>query len=558
MTFQNTKSGGEVLVEALITNGTTTVYCVPGESFLPVIDALYLARDKIQTVVCRHEGGAGNMADAYGKLTNEPGVVLVTRGPGATNASIAVHTARQDSTPLILFIGQVERSASGREAWQEIDFKKMFGDIAKWVDQVESADRLPEMINRAYSIATSGRPGPVVLALPEDMLSEMVSVPRLSKYQRSGASPNPKDILTLETLVSQSKKPLMIVGGSGWTSEACTQIAQFAKNACLPIVSAFRRQDIVDNHHSHYSGDAGVGINPKLAARIKEADLILCVGARLGETTTNGYTLLEVPYPAQCLIHIHADPNELGKVYLAHLPINSTPVSFAAAVAALKVHSQSNPERLAWLHSARSDYLETLTPVAAKDGINLSEVVVQLRDLLPPDSIIANGAGNYTIWVQRFYQYRGLRTQLAPTSGSMGYGLPAAIAAKLLHTKRTVVCFAGDGCFLMTGQELATAVQYQANVIVIVVNNGIYGSIRMHQERHYPGNVWATDLNNPDFVALAKAYGAHAERVTETADFAEAFKRAVGANRPALIELITSSDILTPRLTVQDLRAAKS
>ena len=349
----------------------------------------------------------------------------------------------------------------------------------------------------------------------------------------------------------------MILGGSGWTTKACTQIAQFAENACLPIVSTFRRQDLVDNHHAHYAGDAGVGINPKLAARIKEADLILCVGSRLGETTTSGYTLLEVPYPAQCLIHIHADPNELGKVYVSNLPINSTPVAFADAVSAIGIQAQSSQERLDWVQSARADYLETLIPVAAKGDINLSEVVAQLRDLLPTDSIITNGAGNYTIWVQRFYQYRGLRTQLAPTSGSMGYGFPAAIAAKLLYPKRTVVCFAGDGCFLMTGQELATAVQYQANVILIVVNNGMYGSIRMHQERHYPGNVWATELNNPDFVALAKAYGAHGERVTKTADFAEAFNRAVDANRPALIELITSSDILTPRLTVQDLRAAK-
>ena len=557
MKSQNTKSGGEVLVDALIVNGTTPVYCVPGESFLPVIDALYIARDKIQTIVCRHESGAGNMADAYGKLTNEPGVFFVTRGPGATNASIAVHTARQDSTPMILFIGQVERATSGREAWQEIDFKKMFGDIAKWVDQVESADRLPEMINRAYTVATSGRPGPVVLALPEDMLSEAVSAPRLNKYQRSGASPHPGDIATMAKLVKEAKKPLMILGGSGWTTKACTQIAQFAENACLPIVSTFRRQDLVDNHHAHYAGDAGVGINPKLAARIKEADLILCVGSRLGETTTSGYTLLEVPYPAQCLIHIHADPNELGKVYVSNLPINSTPVAFADAVSAIGIQAQSSQERLDWVQSARADYLETLIPVAAQGDINLSEVVAQLRDLLPTDSIITNGAGNYTIWVQRFYQYRGLRTQLAPTSGSMGYGFPAAIAAKLLYPKRTVVCFAGDGCFLMTGQELATAVQYQANVILIVVNNGMYGSIRMHQERHYPGNVWATELNNPDFVALAKAYGAHGERVTKTADFAEAFNRAVDANRPALIELITSSDILTPRLTVQDLRAAK-
>lgn len=558
MNNQMKKSGGEVLVDALIAHGTKMVYCVPGESFLPVIDALYQNREKIETIVCRHESGAGNMAEAYGKLCNEPGIAFVTRGPGATNASIAVHTAKQDSTPMILFIGQVDTQAFGREAWQEIDYRHMFGSIAKWVDQIDDVQRLPEMIARAYSIATSGRPGPVVLALPEDMLSKKVDSPVLTKYKRSGAAPSNEDIQSLEVLVQKAKKPLLIVGGGAWTKDAGEKIAEFATNHSLPIISAFRRQDIVDNLHSNYCGEAGLGMNPKLSARIQESDLILCVGARLGETTTNGYTLVDIPHPKNTLVHIHADANELGKVYQASLAINSTPTAFASAVSHLKDKGGNQEHRKAWLKEARNDYLETLKPVNAKSGVNLSEVMIALQKLAPKETVISNGAGNYTLWVQRFYQYRGIRTQLAPTSGTMGYGLPAAIAAKLLDPSRPAICFAGDGCFLMTSQELATAVQYGANVIVIVVNNGTYGSIRMHQERHYPGNVWATDLNNPDFVELARSYGAIAERIENTSDFEAAFQRALSANKPTVIELVTDKEILTPRLTVQDLRAAKS
>lgn len=558
MNNQKKKSGGEVLVDALIAHGTKMVYCVPGESFLPVIDALYQNREQIQTIVCRHESGAGNMAEAYGKLCNEPGIAFVTRGPGATNASIAVHTARQDSTPMILFIGQVDTQAFGREAWQEIDYRHMFGSIAKWVDQIDDVQRLPEMIARAYSIATSGRPGPVVLALPEDMLSREVDSPVLTKYKRSGAAPSNEDIQSLEALVEKAKKPLLMLGGGAWTKDAGEKIAEFSNNHSLPMISAFRRQDIVDNLHSNYCGEAGLGMNPKLSARIQAADLILCVGARLGETTTNGYTLIDIPYPKNTLVHVHADANELGKVYQASLAINSTPTAFASAVFHLKNKGGDQESRKAWLKEARDDYLETLKPVKAKSGVNLSEVMIALQKLAPKETVISNGAGNYTLWVQRFYQYRGFRTQLAPTSGTMGYGLPAAIAAKLLDQSRPAICFAGDGCFLMTSQELATAVQYGANVIVIVVNNGTYGSIRMHQERHYPGNVWATDLNNPDFVELARSYGANAERIENTSDFEAAFQRAINANKPTVIELVTDKEILTPRLTVQDLRAAKS
>lgn len=459
---------------------------------------------------------------------------------------------------MILFIGQVDTQAFGREAWQEIDYRYMFGNIAKWVDQIDDVERLPEMVARAYSIATSGRPGPVVLALPEDVLSKEVDSPALRKYKRSGAAPLNEDIQSLEALVKKAKKPLLILGGGAWTKDAGEKMAEFANTHSLPIISAFRRQDIVDNLHSNYCGEAGLGMNPKLSARIQAADLILCVGARLGETTTNGYTLIDIPYPKNTLVHVHADANELGKVYQASLAINSTPTAFASAVFHLKNKGGDQESRKAWLKEARDDYLETLKPVKAKSGVNLSEVMIALQKLAPKETVISNGAGNYTLWVQRFYQYRGFRTQLAPTSGTMGYGLPAAIAAKLLDQSRPAICFAGDGCFLMTSQELATAVQYGANVIVIVVNNGTYGSIRMHQERHYPGNVWATDLNNPDFVELARSYGANAERIENTSDFEAAFQRAINANKPTVIELVTDKEILTPRLTVQDLRAAKS
>lgn len=376
--------------------------------------------------------------------------------------------------------------------------------------------------------------------------------------QAIGAAPSNEDIQSLEVLVQKAKKPLLIVGGGAWNRDAGEKIAEFATNHSLPIISAFRRQDIVDNLHSNYCGEAGLGMNPKLSARIQASDLILCVGARLGETTTNGYTLVDIPHPKNTLVHIHADANELGKVYQASLAINSTPIAFALAVSHLKDKGGNQEHRKAWLKEARNDYLETLKPVNAISGVNLSEVMIALQKLAPKEAVISNGAGNYTLWVQRFYQYRGFRTQLAPTSGTMGYGLPAAIAAKLLDPSRPAICFAGDGCFLMTSQELATAVQYGANVIVIVVNNGTYGSIRMHQERHYPGNVWATDLNNPDFVGLARSYGAIAERIENTSDFEAAFQRALNANKPTVIELVTDKEILTPRLTVQDLRAAIS
>ena len=547
------RTGGQVLVDALRIHGIDTAYCVPGESFLAVIDALYHARDAIRLIVCRQEGGAAHMAEAHGKLTGEPGICFVTRGPGSTNASIAVHTARQDSTPMILFIGQVGRDAMGREAWQEIDYCHMFGHIAKWVEQVDDARRLPEFISRAFHVATSGRPGPVVLALPEDMLTDLVSVPDAPRYRRSASAPTQEAMEGLAAELQRAERPLLVLGGGGWTREASADITAFAANFDLPVACAFRRQDLIDNHDDHYIGEAGLGMDPRIAQRMRDADLVIAVGARLGETTTQGYSLLDVPHPAQRLVHVHPDPEELGHVYHAEVPVNASMPAFARAARALKPMASARWN--AWTRAARADQLDHIQPPATMPGdVDLGQVMVHLRETLPPDTIVSNGAGNYTLWVQRFWRYRGMRTQLAPTSGTMGYGLPAAIAAKLVHPERTTLCFAGDGCFLMNGQELATAVQYGLNVIVIVVNNGMYGSIRMHQERHYPGNVWGTALGNPDFAMLARSYGAHGETVRHTGEFPAALERARTAGTPALIELQVSPEALSPKLTVSMLR----
>ncbi len=557
MSEQNiARSGGQVLVDALLSHGVTTTFCVPGESFLSVIDALYEVRDEIKLIVARQEGGVAHMAEAYGKLTGEPGVCFVTRGPGATNAAIGIHTARQDSTPLIVFVGHIARDTTSREAWQEIDYRQMYGHIAKWVDQIDDARRIPEYISRAFHIATSGRPGPVVLALPEDMQLDMVTVPQTPRYQRVPYHPAPQSIAKLQGMLAETKRPLVMVGGGAWTRAAGESMARFAENYDLPVICGFRRQDLYDNCDPHYAGEAGLGMDPRVAERIKAADLIIAVGPRIGETSTHGYTLLQVPKPVQRLVHVHLDPDELGHVYHADLPIHAGMEEFAKVVAALP--KPASVPWHDWTVSARQDYLDNLkhTPMPPENGVDMGEVMQYLRTTLPADSIITNGAGNYTIWVQRFYQYRGVRTQLAPTSGTMGYGVPAAIAAKLVHPDRTVVCFAGDGCFLMNGQELATAVQYGINIIIVVVNNGMYGSIRMHQEKQYPERVHASSLNNPDFAALARAYGASGVLVERTEDFAAAFEAARQAGKPALIEVRTDPELVTPRATIAALRKA--
>jgi len=553
-THTGTRSGAEVLVAQLLIHGVEIGYGVPGESYLAVLDALYDVRDKLRFIVCRQEGGAAYMAEAYGKLTGRPGICFVTRGPGATNASVGIHTARQDSTPLILFIGQVGRAQAGREAFQEIDFRLMYAPIAKWVAQIDDPARIPELVARAFSVATSGRPGPVVLALPEDMLRERVSVADAAPYRATQAAPDPADVEHLRQMLAQARRPLMLVGGSTWNKPAVADITAFAEDNRLATATTFRRQDHFDNLHPCYAGDLGNGANPRLAAAVKEADLIVAVGTRLDELSTANYTLLQAPRPHQKLVHVHAGAEELGKVYQPDLAINSGMAHFARALRQLApVDSSAWAEFTAVAHQ---NYLDYTAPVGNPGALQLAPLIAWLREQLPAETIVANGAGNYTGWIHRFWHYRGLGTELAPVSGSMGYGVPAAIAAALIYPQRPVLSFSGDGCFLMNGQELATAMQYGAAPIFLVVNNGMYGTIRMHQESHYPGRVSATELRNPDFVALARAYGLYAERVEDNAGFAPAFARARAQGCAALLELPLAGEAITSRTTLSQLRAA--
>ena len=547
------RTGGQLLVDALKVHGVGLVFGVPGESFLAVLDALYDARDQIKFVICRQEGGAANMADAYGKLTGRPGICIVTRGPGATNASIGLHTAFQDSTPVILFIGQVGTEVMEREAFQEIDYRRMYGQMAKWVASIDRADRVPEFVSHAFHTAVSGRPGPVVLALPEDMQTQTASVADTGRYQRVAAHPGEADLQKLRDMLAQAKRPFVLLGGGGWNRKACEDIRAFLATNNLPAGCSFRTQDLLDNRDPHYVGDVAVGLNPKLADRIKGCDLLLAIGPRLGEWTTANYSLVEVPRPRQRLIHVHTGAEELGRVYQGDLLINSGMPEFAAAASALVPVRPAWDE---WTHAARADYEAWQQPVAVPGALNFSEIVHWLRKRLPPETIVTNGAGNYSIWVHRFYRYTGFRSQLGPTSGAMGYGVPSAVAAKLVHPDRPVVSFSGDGDFLMNGQEIATAMQYGLAIIFIVVNNGMYGTIRMHQERDYPGRVFGTELKNPDFAALARAYGLQGEVVEKTADFEAAFERAWNAKTSALLELRIDPDAITPRTTLTAIRAA--
>ncbi len=552
-----TRTGGQILVDQLKIHGTDLAFCVPGESYLPVLDALYENRDAIRLITCRHESGAANMAEAYGKLTGRPGICFVTRGPGATNASIGVHTAFQDSTPMILFIGQVGSDFVEREAFQEIDYRRMFGQMAKWVAQIDRADRIPEFVAHAFQVATSGRMGPVVLALPEDMLSATAEIANARPWQRIETSAGEQALARLSSLLQNAQRPFVIAGGSGWNSAACANLQQFAETQNIPVGCAFRFQDLFDNAHPNYAGDVGIGINPKLAARIKAADLVIALGPRLGEMTTSGYTLFDpanTTQPAQTLVHIHAGAEELGRVYQADLMINATMAAMAHALAAMPRVTRADVAPN--VQEANADYQAWQAQKTIPGAVQMWDVMQHLEGVLPIDAILTNGAGNYATWVHRFHRYRGFRTQLAPTSGAMGYGVPAAIAAKALHPDRVVVAFAGDGCFLMTGQELATAVQYRLNVIFIVVNNNMYGTIRMHQERAFPGHVYGTALINPDFAAYARAFGASGEVVESTAEFAPAFARAMNAGKPALIEIRIDPEAISPNTTLQAIRAA--
>jgi len=557
--------GGHALVEALIEQGVDTVFGVPGESYLAVLDGLHEHRERIRFIACRQEGGAAFMAEAQGKLSGRPGICFVTRGPGATNASIGLHTAFQDSTPMILFIGQVASVQRDREAFQELDYRQVFGPgtlgFAKWVGEVHDADRLPEYIARAFHTAMQGRPGPVVLVLPEDMLTTLTEAPVLPRAEPALAWPAPGALREVRTMLLAAEQPFVIVGGSGWDANACAAMQRFAEGWNLPVGCAFRFQDLFDNRHANYAGDVGIGINPKLARRVEDADLILAIGPRLGEMTTGGYTLLQAPRPKQKLIHIHAGAEELGRVYHADLMLQS-----AMACAAKALETLAPPPSVPWADwtaAAHAD-CEANHVAHSVEPLDMAVLVKTIQRLAPADSILTNGAGNYSGWLHRYYRYPSLqhggRSQLAPTSGAMGYGVPAAIAASLLQPQRTVINIAGDGDFLMTGQELATATGYGAGtglgkLISIVVDNGTYGTIRMHQEREYPGRVSGSDLFNPDFAALALAYGWRAERVDSTAQFEPAFAAALAAGKPTLIHVKLDADVSTSRSTLTAIRA---
>lgn len=549
---ETVRTAAQTLVDCLVAQGATHAFCVPGESYLAVLDALHDVRDTLQLITCRHEAGAANMAEAHGKLTGRPGLCFVTRGPGATHAAIGVHTARQDSTPMILFIGQVARADRDREAFQEVDYRQMFAPLAKWVAEIEDPARMAEYVSRAYAIAMNGRPGPVVLALPEDMLVEACPAPerRCERIEAANPAPAPAALARFRELLAGSARPLVLLGGSGWSEAGLASLKDFVEANRLPVATTFRRKALFDNTHPNYAGDLGIGPNPKLAERVKQADLLIVFGSRLSEMTTSGYTLITPPVPRQPLIHIHPDPDELGKVYQPALAVASGLDEAAHALAGLTVDSSR------WAgaaEKAHADYRNWVQPVAVSEGVNLSEVMAHLGSTLPHDAILTNGAGNFAAWLHRFYQHRRCRTQLAPTSGAMGYGVPAAVAAKIVHPERTVVCLAGDGDFMMTAQELATAVQYGANVIVLISNNGVYGTIRMHQDREYPGRVSGTELVNPDFVAFAAAFGCHAAKVERTEDFPAAFEAARQSNRPAVLELSVSARHIAPNKVLSDL-----
>ena len=543
------RTGGRILVDQLALHGADLAFGVPGESYIDILDAL---RDSpIRYVTCRHEAGAANMAEAYGKLTGRAGICLVTRGPGATQASVGVHTAFQDGTPMILVVGQIRRSDVGREAFQEIDYRRMFGPLTKWVAEIDRADRMPELVARAFRTATSGRPGPVVLALPEDMLAERADVLDASPYAAAQAAPTAADLARVRELLAAAERPLVVVGGLPWNGEAAAALAAWCTASGVPVAAAWRCQDYVSNDAVCYAGHLGLGADPALRDRFRDADVLLVVGARLGDIETGGYTTIVPPRVGGTLVHVHPDPDELGRVYEPALPIVSSGAAFAEALAGL----DPLPRGREAIEAAHGEYRATLAGRPLPGSLDLTRVMGILRERLPDDAILTSGAGNFTVWAHRFYVFRRYGTQLAPVSGAMGYGLPAAIAAKLLHPGRVVVCLAGDGDLLMSAGELATARQTGANVVVLVVDNGMYGTIRMHQERRFPGRVSGTDLENPDFAALARSFGWHAERVERTDDAPAALDRALDAGAPALLHLPVDPEALTPRQTLSEIRA---
>lgn len=540
-----TRHGGALLVDCLAAQGVDRVFCIPGESFLAALDGL---RDSgIETIVARQEGGAAMMAEASGKITGKPGVAFVTRGPGATNASAGVHVAFQDSTPMVLFVGQVASDQRDREAFQEVDYRKMFAPLAKWVAEIDRADRIPEYVSHAFHVAQNGRPGPVVLALPEDMLSGPAVGEALAPAVITSGKAAEDDVAAVIDRLEGASRPLVIVGGGGWSAEAAVAIGDFAETMGLPVGASFRCQDYLDNRHPNYVGDVGIGINPALAQRVRDADVILSLGARLGEMTTSGYTLLEVPQPKQALLHVHADPDEIGRVYRPELGVVARPGPFAVQLAAAARKRDGGD----WMAQAKADYTAWQVPQETPGALKMENVITHLNEVLGDDAALTNGAGNYSAWLHRYYRYRGWRTQLAPTSGSMGYGLPAAIAAKLQNPGAESICLAGDGCFQMVSQEFGTACEHGANVIVLLCDNGMYGTIRMHQQRNYPHRPSGTSLKNPDFAALARSYGGFGATVTTDAEFAPAFAAARAAGVPAILHLKTDPKALSPKMLLE-------
>ena len=545
------RTGGQILIDQLAIHGVQHVFCVPGESYLAALDAFH--DSKIELTVCRHESAAAMMAETVGKVTGRPGICFVTRGPGATNASAGIHIARQDSSPMIVFVGQVGRDMREREAFQELDYRAVFGSIAKWTTEIDDPGRIPELVARAFHTACNGRPGPVVIALPEDMLTERATVPDATAFEPVEAWPGLTDMSRLQKLLGAAKRPVVLVGGSRWSETAVAALMHFAERFELPVATTFRRGYLFDALHPCYAGDMGIGPNPKLLARVKGADLVLLIGGRLSEMSTQGYTLLDIPEPQMKLVHVHPGAEELGRVYHPHLAIQASPTAFCSALEGLQP-----PHEIAWKGEAavaHADYMawsEKATPQPG--GVNLGEILVWLRDNLAPEDIITNGAGNFAGWIHRFFRFRKYMTHIGPTSGSMGYGFPAAVAMKTLYPKRTVVCVAGDGDFLMTGQDFATAVQYKLPVIVVLADNGLYGTIRMHQEREYPGRVVATSIKNPDFVAYAMAFGGYGALVEKTADFPAAFAQAVATGKPSIVHLKIDPEAISTFASITAIR----
>lgn len=544
------KTGGQLLIECLEAQGVDRVFCVPGESYLAALDAMHDA--KIEVINARQEGGAAMMAEADGKLTGRPGVCFVTRGPGATNAAAGVHVAKQDSTPMVLFVGQIGRRMKGREAFQEVDYRQTFRDLAKWVEEIDHADRIPEIVSHAWHVAMSGRPGPVVLALPEDMLRDEVEAAPAPFVRVAEPAPSPRDMAALAEMLQGAERPVLALGGSRWDEASVAAVHAFAEKHDLPVTVTFRRQGLFDHEHPNYAGDLGLGPNPALKALVAESDLLILLGARMSENPSQGFELLDIPAPQMKLVHIHPGAEELGRIYAPTLAINAAPGAFLEAAEGMPARAADGRAKAA--HDAYLGW--TGQPPATPGDAEMGPIMSHLR-ATAPDAIACNGAGNYAVWVHRFWRFRRYGQQLAPTSGSMGYGLPAAVAAKLRRPEQEVICFAGDGCFQMTGQEFGALAQYDLPVIVILVDNAIYGTIRMHQERDYPVRVVGTDLKNPDFAALARAYGGHGETVEKTEEFTGALERARASGKPAIIHVKTSPEALSPTLTISGLRAKK-